>query len=257
MAGVNGVTQQLTTMIDRFNYLRTGNVVAIDPFFATIEFTVSGSEGDETTEIRAAYVRQSEPDVGDAVAVMRQGASWFIAGTTSVTGGNLVQNPSFEETDADNKPLGWTLYAVSGTPFMHVIEDPTAVEGLSVLEVVAADGTTSSNFVYSQPIAVVTGQIWELSAYVNGDYPSENPNTADVELRALWFADADDLYPTTAAPDTTAATAANIPEADRMMVLRGTVTVPAGPAFMRVGLRSALSAFTGTRWDFVTARRVG
>lgn len=256
MAGINGVPQQLSTMVDRFNFLRTGTVTQVDPFAVTLEFTVATTDGDETTVIRAAYVRQSAPEVGDLVAVQRQGASWFVQGTSSATGGNSVQNPSFEELTTDVLPAGWTLYAVSGNPSMTSTELDLAVEGDRVLEVTPAAGASASAFVYSLPISVETGQVWELSAYFNGWYPSENADTADVELRGLWFADADDLYPTTAAADSTAATRANITEDDIMSVIRGTVTVPAAAAFMRVGLRSAMLAYTGTRWDFVTARRL-
>lgn len=255
--GVNGVTQQLTTMQDRFNYLRTGVVILVDPFFATIEFTVSTTDGTETTAIRAAYVRQSEPAVGDLVTVMRQGASWFIVGTSSGSGGNSVENPSFEEITPEIFPVGWTLYAISGTPSMTSLYAPElAVEGDQILEVSPLSGGTSSNFVYSRPISVATGQVWELSAYVNAHYPDQNANTLDVAVWALWFANATDLYPTTAAADTQADTAANIAETDLMQILRGNVTVPAGPAFMRVGLRSAIQAYTASRWDWVTARRI-
>lgn len=256
-AGVNGVPQQLTTMQDRFNYVRPGTVTLVDPFFATIEFTVSTTDGTETTQIRAAYVRQSEPAVGDLVTVLRQGASWFIVGTSSGSGGNSVENPSFELFDDDLDPTGWTLYAISGSPSMTSLYAPEiAVEGERILEVSPLAGGTSSNFVYSRPIAVATGQVWELSAYVNAHYPDQNPNTLDVALWGLWFANATDLYPTTAAADTQADTAPNIAQTDLMQILRGNVTVPAGPAFMRVGLRSAIQAYTASRWDWVTARRI-
>lgn len=257
MAGLNGVPQQLNTMADRFNFLRTGIVTAIDPFFATIEFSVSANTGTETTSIRAAYVRQSEPEIGDLVAVMRQGASWFVVGTSSVTGINSVENPSFEQYNEDLTPTGWTLYAISGTPSFRSIEAPEiAVEGTRVLEVVSAPGASAVAFAYSRPIAVATGQVWELSAYANASYPSDNPNTLDVAVWALWFANATDLYPTTSAADIQAATAANIAETETMQILRGNVTVPAGGTFLRVGLRSAISAYTASRWDFVTARRI-
>lgn len=255
---VYGVNQQLSEMINRFAYVRTGTVTAVDPFFVTVSFAVASTEGEEVMELRAAYVRQSEPEVDDTVAVVRQGASWFVLGTTSATGGNLVQNPSFEEVDSLQKPVGWILYAVAGVPSFEAVPMPElAVDGTNVLEMVPASGASATGMAYSLPIAVVPGQQWELSVYVNGQYPAENPNTADVSLRALWFADADDLYPTTAAADSTIASITNITEGDTMSVMRGTVTVPGGAVFMRVGLRAVMSAYTGTVWDFVTARQVG
>lgn len=258
MAGINGVPQQLSTMQDRFNFLRTGVVTQVDPFFVTLDFTVSTNTGTETTTIRAAYVRESEPEVGSTVAVMRQGASWFVIGTSSGSGGNLVENPSFEEIDSSLFPVSWTLYAISGVPSMQSVDvgEDVAVEGSRVLEVVPDVGASSSNFVYSRPISVVPGQVWELSAYVNARYPGDNPNTLDVAVWGLWFANATDLYPTTSAADIQADTAPNIAETELMQILRGTVTVPVGAVFMRVGLRSAISAYTASRFDFVTARRI-
>jgi hypothetical protein len=258
MTGVNGVPQQLSTMQDRFNFTRTGIITQVDPFAVTMDFTVSTNTGDETTTIRAAYVRQSEPSVGDTVTVMRQGASWFVVGTSSGTGGNLVENPSFEQVDSSLFPIGWTLYAISGTPSMQSVEvgSDETVEGDRLLEVVPDVGASSSNFVYSSPISVAPGQVWELSAYVNARYPGDNANTLDVAVWGLWFANATDLYPTTSAADIQADTAPNIAETDLMQILRGTVTVPVGAVFMRVGLRSAISAYTASRWDFVTSRRV-
>lgn len=257
MAGVNGVPQQLNTMQDRFNFLRTGAVILVDPFYVTVRFTVAANTGTETTDIRAAYVRQSEPVVGDLVAVMRQGASWFVAGTTSTTGGNLVENPSFEEFGDSLTPTDWTLYAVSGVPAFRSIEAPElAVDGDRVLEVVGAPGAATTALAYSRAIAVGDGQVWEISAYADGHYPGDNPNTLDVNLYALWFANATDAYPTTSNADTLADSAVNIAETELMQIQRGTVTVPAGASFMRVGLRSAVSAYTAARWDFATARRI-
>lgn len=253
--GVNGVTQQLSGMIDRFSYLRTGTVQGVDPFLATVD--VGG------TVIRAAYVKQSEPPVGDVVAVMRQNASWFVVGTTSVSGGNSVQNPSFEDVNEDQTPTLWTLYNISGTSSMQALYDPDeSVPGLdgnagNVLAVGPVGGASSSSFVYSAPIGVAPGQEWELSTYVNGAYSGQNPDTTDVSLRALWFANATDLYPTTSAADSTIASITDITEEESMQIMRGTVTVPAGGTFMRVGLRTGAMAYTGAHFDFVTARQVG
>lgn len=251
---VNGVNQQLSGLIDRFSYMRTGTVEAVDPFLATV------TVGD--TVIRAAYVRQSEPPVGDVVAVMRQNASWFVMGTTSVSGGNSVQNPSFEDVNEDQTPVFWTLYNATGVSEMQAVYEPDeSVPGLdgnagNVLSVGPVGGATASSRVYSAPIGVVPGQVWELSCYVNGDYPSVDPDTTDVSLHAFWFANATDLYPTTSDTDTTVASINDVTEEEIMHVMRGNVTVPAGGVFMRVGLRTAALAYTGAHFDFVTARQV-
>lgn len=246
---VNGVSQQLSDMTNRFSQIRTGIVTAVDPFFATVAV---GS-----TAIRASFVSQSEPVTGDTVNVARQGASWLVLGTSSVSGGNSVFNPSFEEISEDGSPTGWTTYTISGSvPDVSVVTDPIAPEGSSALEVGSVSGTSTS-FVYSSPISVIEADQWELSAYVNGHYPSINADTTDVSLRALWFANSTDLYPTTSAADSTIASVTDITQDETMRVIRGTVTVPAGAVFLRVGLRTAAAAYAAAHWDFVTARRVG
>lgn len=253
--GVNGVNQQLSNMIDRFSYLGTGTVVITDPFLATV---LVGE-----TEIRAAYVRELEPEAGDVVAIMRQGASWFVLGTTSVSGGNSVQNPGFEQINEDNTPALWFLHNISGTNVMTALESPGEAvvnplePGDNVLEVGPVGGASGSSFVYSSPISVEAGQVWTLSAYYNGNYPGDNPNTTDISLRAFWFANATDLYPTTSAADSTIASISDITQEDTMRVIRGNVTVPGGAVFMRVALRTGAMAFTGAHYDYVTARQTG
>lgn len=255
---VNGVNQQLSNMINRFAYLRTGTVVLVDPFLATV--LIGGEDG---TQIRAAYVRESEPEIGAVVAVIRQGASWFVLGTTSVSGGNSVQNPSFEQVNEDNTPVFWTLYNVSSTHAMAAVSSPGEAvpdpneAGDNVLEVgpinAAAAGTS---IVYSAAISVTSGETWELSAYYNGNYPAANTGTTDIVLVALWFADATDLYPATVSADSTIVSVSNIPENETMTVARGTVVVPGGAEFMRVGLRTGAQPSAGAHWDYVTARRI-
>jgi hypothetical protein len=248
--GVNGVNQQLTDMINKFSTTRTGTVSVVDPMKATVEVG--------TTLIRAAYARGAEPAPGDVVAVLRQGASWFILGTSSVSGGNAVQNPSFEEVNESGQPVNWTLYNISGTSVYSSVSAPEeAPEGEQVLEVTPKPGVNGTSFTYSLPIAVAPGQKWELAAYVNGYYPSEtNQDTSDPSLQALWFANATDLYPTTSAANSVVASVSNITQEDTMSVLRGQVTVPAGGTFMRVALGLGALAGAGAHFDFVVARQV-
>ncbi len=246
--GVNGVTQQLSGMIGQYAHTRPGTVVLVDPFFVTVD--VGG------TEFRAAYTKQAAPKIGETVVLTRQNASWFVIGTTSTTGGNEVANPSFSQAvdDATSLPLFWTVYHQSGVSDVKITPYDKAVEGTTALAVDGGGGA-SVTMVYSDPISVLPGQVWTLSVYVNGSYGSANPNTAVVALRALWFSSSSAAYPTTSDPDTTVQSITNIPEGDRMQLLSGNVTVPANSTTMRVGLRSQLSAFTGARWDWVTARR--
>jgi hypothetical protein len=103
---------------------------------------------------------------------------------------------------------------------------------------------------------VVPGQTVELGVYVNGYYPSINLNTSDGDLRALWFANALNAYPTTSAADTVVATFTNITEIQEgpMRSLSGTAVVPAATNYVRVGLRSIVSSGAGLHWDFATLR---
>lgn len=249
---VNGVNQQLSGMTDRFTETRTGTVISVNPFFVLVD--IGG------TVIDAAYVAQSRPAVDDMVVVLRQGASWLVLGTSSATGGNGIMNGSFEDVTDSGQPAFWTLYNVTNTANWSSIEDTEeAVDGTRLLEVIAATAATSTSIVYSSPMAVSPGDVVELSAYVNGYYPSPSPNTADGDLRALWFASALDAYPTTSAADTVIESFTNIPEIEGapMRSLSGTATVPAATNFVRVGLRSVVLDGTGLHWDAATARVIG
>lgn len=247
--GVNGIPQQLTGMIDRFSQTRTGVVTLVDPQYVTV--TVA------ETSIRAAYIRQAEPEIGDVVAVLRQGASWFVLGTSSTSGGNQVINPSFEDGEAGNVPDHWIRYNISGTSAVSSTVDPKAVDGTRILYVSSRAASTATSYVYSEPIAVASGQQWELSAYVWASYsPGSTVDTSDPAIYALWFANTTDPYPTTSSADTSVVAISNLTEQEEPVVMRGTVTVPASPLFMRVALRSAATAYSTLQYDMVTARRV-
>lgn len=247
--GVNGQNRQLSTMTERFSAMRTGVVVSVNPFFVLVD--VGG------TVIEAAFVMQSRPAVDELVAVMRQGASWFVLGTSSATGGNGILNGSFEDVDDAEIIQFWTLYNVTNTANWHPVEDDQAVgDGNTVLEVVPATAATSTSIIYSSPVPATTGQTVELSVYVNGFYPGANVNTSDGDLRALWFPDAATLYPATSAADTVIEAFTNIIEIQEgpMRVLTGTAVVPAATAAVRVGLRSVVADSAGLHWDAATCR---
>lgn len=250
--GVNGVNQQLSSAIERFSYMRTGTVTQVDPFAVTV---LIGNE-DDGTLLRAAYTRQSEPEIGDVVAVLRQGATWFVLGTTSFSSDNLVQNPSFEEVNDDGTPTLWTLTVATNSSYVTVVQDSQAVDGANVAQVFSSGAGNSVSRLYSAPIAVTVGTTIEISCYANGLYPAGAPNSVDIQLQALWFANATDLYPTTSAADSTVQTITNITEASAMQIMRGTVVVPAGAVFARIGMRTAADSLLGASYDFVTCRVV-
>lgn len=247
--GVNGQNQQLSTLPEKYSAMRTGTVISVNPFFVMVD--VGG------TVIDAAYVTQSRPKLNQLVVVMRQGASWFVIGTSSATGGNGILNGSFEIVNDAEIIQFWNFYNVTNTANWHPVEDDQAVgDGNTVLEVVPATAATSTSIAYSSPMPVVPGQTVELSVYVNGYYPGLNLNTSDGDLRALWFTDALTLYPTTSAADTVIQAFTNITEIQEgpMTVLTGTAVVPAATNMMRVGLRSIVADSAGLHWDYATAR---
>lgn len=252
--GVNGVNQQLSSLTDNFSLLRTGTVTSVNPFFVLVD--VGG------TVLNAAYVQQSRPLAGDMVCVVRQGASWLVLGTSSATGGNAIMNPSFEELNADGTPAWWTLYQVTNLANWSSIEDVSeAIEGTRLLEVVTRGAAVSTSITYSSAVPAVTGQTVELGVYANGYYPSLNQNTSGVQLRALWFANATDLYPTTSAADTLIDSEAGItyisPADGPMRSLSGTAVVPAATTHMRVGLRTVAAQGAGVHYDWASARVIG
>lgn len=248
---VRGVNQQLSTMTERFSELRTGTVISVNPFFVIVD--VGG------TQMDAAYVMESRPAVGVMVCIMRQGASWFVLGTSSASGGNAILNGSFEELAVDGLPAFWNYYNVTNTANWSATGDPLAVgDGGTVLEVVPATAAASTSITYSSPVNVVPGQTVEYSVYVNGYYPGPNLNTSGAQLRALWFTDAATLYPTTSAADTLVDSIAMIVESDMIMFsLSGTAVVPAATNVTRLGLRTVASAGAGLHWDAATVRILG
>lgn len=248
---VRGVNQQLSGMTERFSELRTGIVISVNPFFVIVD--VGG------TQMDAAYVAESRPAEGAMVCIMRQGASWFVLGTSSASGGNAILNGSFEELDASGLPAFWTYYNVTNTANWSATGDPLAVgEGDTVLEVVPLTSATSTSITYSSPVNVVPGQTVEYSVYVNGYYPAQNIDTSGAQLRALWFTDAATLYPTTSAADTLIDSAPSIVQSETLMVsLSGTAVVPAATNVTRLGLRSVVADGAGLHWDAATVRVLG
>ncbi len=112
----------------------------------------------------------------------------------------------------------------------------------------------SVHYLYSSPIAVNSGEVWSLSAFVGGDYGG-GAQTADAALVALWFANATNLYPTTSSADSVVTTYVDVPQYPPFQALSGNVTAPVS-GFMRLALRSTLAAGQALVWDNAIARRV-
>lgn len=195
------------------------------------------------------------PAVGTLVAVGRQDASWIVFGSVLGVSGNLILNGSFEDTPAGSFPQSWILYDVTNSSSATVAGVPSPVAGSNVLavEAVTAPGTS---IVYSSPVAVNAGEVYQLSVFVGADYDPSALMTADATLLALWFGDVADAYPTTSSPDTTVATATDVIESPPWTPLSGQVTAPV-TGFLRLGLRSVVDVNQTLLYDFAVVRQFG
>jgi hypothetical protein len=228
--------------------MRTGTVVS----FTTNQVRVSAGGSTFT----AAYLKGTVLAAGSLVACLSQGGSWLVLGVLAGVGDNLLAagNPSFEDSAPGTFPALWFQANLSGVSTITVVSDTSAPTGSQVAAVGGSVVGTQS-YLYSQPIAVTSGEQFTLSAFAGGDYQPGDAHTADAALVALWFANATNLYPTTSAVDTTVSTATDLVQAPPYTSLGGTVTAPV-TGFMRVALRSTTEATQRVRWDGVIVRKV-
>jgi len=191
------------------------------------------------------------PNPGTVVHLVRQDASWIAVGRVVGAGSNSILNPSFEDTIAGTFPAPWTGYDVSGVSSAIVTDVAAAPDGDLAVRIYS--GQASVHLLYSNPIAVTSGDIWSLSAFVGGDYAG-GAATADAAIVALWFANTTNLYPTTSSADIVVATSVDVPQYPPFRSVSGTVTAPV-TGFMRVALRSTLGAGQALVWDQAIARK--
>jgi len=239
-------TDQLVAVHERSNALRIGTVSAVGA--TTLTVNVAG------TPIQSAYLASYDAAEGDLVAIMRQDSTWLTLGRLAGSGPNSVANPSFEDDGAaDGTPSFWGLYNQTGTSTLSTIGDEDAPDGQYVL-LVSPAASSRTAVTYSNPIEVLPGQVYSVSAYVAGVQDSGVP-TGDATLEAWFNVNETDVPPTTVAT-TTIATMLNVPNSPPYFQLAGTVAVPTGVGYMRIGLRSVMAANVGMKWDFVTARLI-
>lgn len=193
------------------------------------------------------------PAPGTVVQLVRQDTSWVAVGRVIGAGSNSILNPSFEDSAAGIQPAFWESYDISGTSTALTEDIPDAPGGDLAARV--SSGQASVHYLYSSPIAVTSGQIWSVSAFVGGDYPGGVAATADAALVALWFATDTDLYPTTSSADIVVVTSTDVPQYPPFQSLSGSVTAPV-TGFLRLALRSTLAADQALVWDSVVARPV-
>jgi hypothetical protein len=233
-----------------FTESRVGTVVLATPNSLFVD--VAG------TTIEVAFVvpfttgTVAPPAAGTVVQLIRQDSSWVALGRLVGAGSNSVLNGSFEASVPGSFPALWFSANISGVSTATVVDIPDAPEGDLAARVYS--GQASVHYLYSSPIAVNSGEIWSLGAFVGGDYGGGAP-TADAAIVATWFANATNLYPTTSSADIVVTTSVDVPQYPPFRSLFGNVTAPVS-GYLRVALRSTLAAGQALIWDNCTARRV-
>lgn len=227
--------------------LRTGIVTAASTTSLTV--LVAG------TQVPAAFPKGTTFLVGDLVMIARQDASWAVLYAIAGFGPNEIQNPSFELSGTGMPPALWFFADIIGISQVSVAQSASVPDGDQYAEVFS-DSATSQSYLYSSAIAVTAGDVFNVSAYVTGFYAIDAPQTADAALVGLWFADSDDLYPTTSSADIVIATYTDVPSGPPFVQLSGQVTAPV-TGFFRLALRSTLAVNQSLGWDLAVAREVG
>jgi len=242
----NTTNQVIAAAPGPFSQVRTGLVASVTT--NQVRVTVGG------TTFPATYLEGATLAVGDLVVLLEQQGSWLILGVQAGVGPNLLAdfNPSFEDSEPGNFPAQWFPFNISGVGVVQVQVDPAAPSGTQVANV-AGPAVGSQSYLYSQPIPVTSGQIFNVSVYTAGHYQPTDVITADAALVALWFANATNLYPTTSAVDTVISSANDIAQGPPYTTLGGPVTAPV-TGFMRIALRSTTQDSQAVRWDLVIVR---
>lgn len=230
-----------------WSQVRTGTVTAASN--TTVTVLVGG------TQIEAAFPFGAVLLPGHLVALLRQDASWLVLFRIAGAGPNEIQNPSFEISGTGMPPALWFFADITNVSQASVAEIDYAPDGDQYAQVFS-DSATSQSYLYSSPIAVTAGDIFNVSAYVTGFYAVDAAQTADAALVGLWFADSDDLYPTTSSADTVISTFTDVPSGPPFVQMSGQVTAPV-TGFFRLALRSTMAINQSLGYDFVVARRVG
>lgn len=238
----------ILTVTEQNSVTRTGTITSIQ---VTSLFVLVGG-----TVIQASYLRGADLNAGDLVAVIRQDSSWVCLGALSGFGPNEIDNPSFEiGGPGAGVPFQWNLANITGVSTMSVVGSADAPEGDLVAQVDIAAGARECVF-YSNAMEVVSGDTWSLSGFAAGINPTSTP-VVDVILEALFFNSDATLYPPAVGGDIDVATILDIPNAPPFTFLAGTVVVPAGFTYMRLGFHTTLPANSGCLYDFAVARKVG
>lgn len=243
--------------------IRLGQVVSYNA--SAISVRLSGGDVQ-----RFAYLRTYEPILGETVAVARQGSGWIVmGGLAAMPPDNPVLNPSFEsDPDGTTPPSNWGIYQAGAFSPTVDVQGSTGLVYADGARAVEVRNTTSAfsgiTYIYSAPIPVQPGQRWSASALFSSDVGSTGAaEPADVSVLLTWYANATDVYPTTAATDTVLGSDGTpLGEMSMWRTLRagfedtGSV-VPANATHMRVALLTVTRGDSSfVRYDRVVAYRL-
>lgn len=254
--------------------LRIGVVTGFSS--GTITVSISGSP----TLVDATYMFGSYfPALGDTVSLVRQGASWVVLGALSnlpfdvggLNGANAVAgNGSFDGPNftLGALPSGWQSYNVvgspdGGTPAVAAMPDGRQLHGANALHVHWTGGGNKENILLSPPIRVQGGQVWGISAWMQGNLALIT-DVLSGGVGAAWFDSESAAYPGgTVAADTLVSDSAfpsPYNQWQRFASVTNGAVVPAAARYMRVMLQGQVTLtapYTGEIfWDRVIATRV-
>lgn len=232
--------------------IRTGTVVAASGSVASVLVGAATFPASVVVPFGIPDPAAAVPAPGTLVAVGRQDSSWTVFGSILGVSGNLIPNGSFEDGIPGEPPPLWTLYQVSGEATALTEFSSLAVAGDQVAAVDVVAGPSTS-LLYSEPVPVVTGQRVQLAAFAGAVYDEGVAQDADAAVLALWLAQDTDVYPTTSAPDSVVASAVDVVPVPPWTSLSGNVISPV-TGFVRIALRSVLTAGQTMLWDFATVR---
>jgi hypothetical protein len=205
--------------------LRTGTVVEVDTHTVSVELGQPPAIAVPTLDHVVDLVR------GDVVQILADGSRMVIIGRLPQgQDGDTLFNGDFSRG-----LRGWNVYNYGGTCSALVTDITTEVRAVRVQCVSLS--TAPNTHLVSQPMPVEVGQVWSVSAWVNGGGASGEV-AMDAYIGMSWFAGAEELYPSYISGDTIAASATSVNIGTDWTELQGTVTVPSSAAYARMYLRS-------------------
>lgn len=135
-----------------------------------------------------------QPTLGETVALINQSGSWFCIGPI---GGPMdipseVTNYSFEDSDAGDFPVGWTLVTAAGSPTLATFEwkHPEFIDGGKVAQLTAGGTNTVTCSLVSNAIPAEEKETWGVGAWYrpNAGFGS---NAGTIRIYTSWYSSTD------------------------------------------------------------------